>query len=194
MALPKAPKKTATEKRRVKMRGNRRSIEDIHMGPEPTYFGVEIPEDEYWTKWTKAANWYNYFYGPKDWKDDILKYTVEVLGYTEQEAKTLNKLADWKLNHGVATICKLHYRGMEQPEKYKEKVKTNIGIVNCMVFQPKMQEGRVFQDGEQMKIWISDDKNRLLIKVETEVWAGNIKAVLAEYQEVKYPLSISKEF
>ena len=77
---------------------------------------------------------------------------------------------------------------------YNEKVKTNFGIVNCMVFKPKMQEGRVFQDGEKMKIWISDDKNHLLIKVETEVWAGNIKAVLAEYQEVKYPLSISKEF
>ena len=45
-----------------------------------------------------------------------------------------------------------------------------------------------------MKIWISEDKNRLLIKVETEVWAGNIKAVLAEYKEVKHPLSISKEF
>jgi len=126
MALPKAPKKSATEKRRVKMRGNRRSIEDIHMGPEPTYFGVEIPEEEYWTRWTKAANWYNYFLGPKDWKDDILKYTVEVLGYTEQEAKTLTKLADWKLNLGVSTICKLHYRGMQQPEKYYEKVKTNI--------------------------------------------------------------------
>ena len=77
---------------------------------------------------------------------------------------------------------------------YNEKVKTNFGIVNCMVFKPKMQEGRVFQDGEKMKIWMSDDKNHLLIKVETEVWAGNIKAVLAEYQEVKYPLSISKEF
>ena len=31
-----------------------------------------------------------------------------------------------------------------------------------MVFQPKMQEGRVFEDGEEMKIWISDDKNHLL--------------------------------
>ena len=63
-----------------------------------------------------------------------------------------------------------------------------------MVFKPKMQEGRVFQDGEQMKIWISDDKNRLLIKVETEIWAGSIKAILEKYEEVKYPLSISKEF
>jgi hypothetical protein len=76
---------------------------------------------------------------------------------------------------------------------YNENIKTNFGKVNCMVFKPKMQEGRVFQDGEQMKIWISDDKNRLLIKVETQIWKGTIKAVLVKHKKIKYPLSISKE-
>ncbi len=75
---------------------------------------------------------------------------------------------------------------------YNEEVETKFGLVNCMVFKPKMQEGRVFEDGEQMKIWISDDKNRLLVKVETEIWAGSIKAILQKYKEVKHPLSISK--
>ena len=75
---------------------------------------------------------------------------------------------------------------------YNEKVETNFGTVNCMVFKPKMQEGRVFKDGEKMRIWISDDKNRLLIKVETQIWAGSIKGVLVKHQAVKYPLSISK--
>lgn len=75
---------------------------------------------------------------------------------------------------------------------YNEKIKTNFGVVNCMVFKPKMQEGRVFQDGEQMRIWISDDKNRLLIKAETKIWAGTIKAFLVKHKELKYPLSISK--
>ena len=74
----------------------------------------------------------------------------------------------------------------------KEEVKTDFGVVNCMVFQPKMQEGRIFQDGEKMKIWISDDKNNLLVKVETQIWAGSIKATLVKHQKVKYPLSISK--
>jgi len=75
---------------------------------------------------------------------------------------------------------------------YKERVKTNFGTVNCMVFKPTMQRGRVFEDGEQMKIWISDDQNRKLIKVETKIWAGSIQAILAKHKEVKYPLSISK--
>lgn len=77
---------------------------------------------------------------------------------------------------------------------YNEYVKTDFGVINCMVFKPKMQEGRVFQNGEKMKIWISDDKNRLLIKAEAEIWAGRIVALLKKYKEVKYPLSISKQF
>ena len=67
---------------------------------------------------------------------------------------------------------------------YNEKIKIPFGEVSCMVFTPKMQEGRVFQDGEKMKIWISDDENRLLVKVETEIWAGTIQAVLIEHKEV----------
>lgn len=71
-----------------------------------------------------------------------------------------------------------------------EVIETEFGKVDCMVFKPKMQEGRVFEDGEEMKIWISDDKNHLLMKVETKIWAGTIKAVLVDYKELKFPLSI----
>ena len=74
-----------------------------------------------------------------------------------------------------------------------EIINTKWGKVDCMVFQPKMQEGRIFEDGEEMKIWISDDKNHLLLRVETKIWTGLIKAVLQEYKHVKYPLSIIEE-
>ena len=74
-----------------------------------------------------------------------------------------------------------------------EIIDTKWGKIDCMVFQPKMQEGRVFEDGEKMKIWITDDINHLLLRVETEVWAGTIKAVLDDYKELKHPLSIIGE-
>ena len=74
-----------------------------------------------------------------------------------------------------------------------EFIKTKCGEVDCMVFKPKMQEGRIFENGEEMKIWITDDKNHLLLRVETKIWAGLIKAVLHEYKQLKYPLSIIEE-
>ena len=74
-----------------------------------------------------------------------------------------------------------------------EIIDTKWGKIDCMVFKPKMQEGRVFEDGEKMKIWITDDANHLLLRVETEIWAGTIKAVLEDYKKLKYPLSIIGE-
>ena len=75
-------------------------------------------------------------------------------------------------------------------DRKNKVIETEFGKVDCMVFKPKMQEGRVFEDGEEMKIWISDDKNHLLMKVETKIWAGTIKAVLVDYKQLKFPLSI----
>ena len=74
-----------------------------------------------------------------------------------------------------------------------EIVDTKWGKIDCMVFKPKMQEGRIFEDGEEMKIWITDDKNHLLLRVETIIWTGLIKAVLQDYKHVKHPLSIIEE-
>jgi len=74
-----------------------------------------------------------------------------------------------------------------------EIIDTKWGKIDCMIFQPKMQEGRIFEDGEKMKIWITDDANHLLLRVETEIWAGTIKAVLEDYKKLKYPLSIIGE-
>jgi len=125
MAIPKAKSLNANQKLKVKMRGNRKSIEDIHLGPEPIFFDVVIPDEDFTVVWTKAAHWYNYFLGPKDYQASILQYAVEVLGYTTDQANTLKKLPDWKLNQGISTICKLWTRGLNTP-KYEERVKELI--------------------------------------------------------------------
>ena len=68
---------------------------------------------------------------------------------------------------------------------YNEVIETKIGMIDCMVFKPIMQEGRVFEDGEDEGL-ISNDENRLLIKVETEIWAGTIKAELISVKNIQY--------
>lgn len=108
-------------------------------------------------------------------------------------ARTFNKeLINKKKSFVIPIFMDDENYFLEVSYLYNEKVKTNFGTVNCMVFKPKMQEGRVFQDGEKMKVWISEDRNRLLIKVETQIWAGSIKAIITDFKELKYPLSISK--
>ena len=68
---------------------------------------------------------------------------------------------------------------------FEEKVKTEFGVINCLVFQPSLQNGRVFENEESMRIWISNDESRALVKVEVEIWAGTIKAILTSYENSK---------
>ena len=72
-----------------------------------------------------------------------------------------------------------------------EIVKTKWGKINCMVFAPQLQIGRIFQKEEEMRIWISDDDNKLMIKVETKIIIGVIKAELSSFEGLKNPLSIT---
>ena len=73
-----------------------------------------------------------------------------------------------------------------------ELVETHWGLVDCMLFQPYMQRGRIFENEEEMKIWITDDENRILVKVETAIWAGIIRAELNNYNNLKRPLVFIK--
>ena len=72
----------------------------------------------------------------------------------------------------------------------KDTINTDFGNVECLVFKPLMQEGRVFENGERMKVWITNDDNHLLLKVETQIWAGKIEAELVDYSNIKFPLNI----
>ncbi|MDB9895833.1 DUF3108 domain-containing protein [Flavobacteriales bacterium] len=66
---------------------------------------------------------------------------------------------------------------------YNEIIKSPFGNVDCLVFQPSLQNGRVFEDEESMRIWISNDESRALLRVEVEIWAGTIKAILKSYEK-----------
>lgn len=70
----------------------------------------------------------------------------------------------------------------------KDTLKTDFGDIECLVFKPLMQEGRVFENGERMKVWITNDQNHILLKVETQIWAGKIEAELVNYSSIRYPL------
>lgn len=73
-----------------------------------------------------------------------------------------------------------------------EWVDTKWGKINCLVFVPQLQIGRIFKEEEEMRIWISDDENKIMVKVETDILIGSIKADLVEYKGLKRSLSIKQ--
>ena len=56
-----------------------------------------------------------------------------------------------------------------------------------------LQEGRVFKDQEDMTVWISDDKNRIPVRVQTDILIGSIKMDLVGFENLASEPAIIKD-
>lgn len=68
----------------------------------------------------------------------------------------------------------------------KQQVETKFGVLNCVKAQPMLLKGRVFNDTDGMQLFVTDDNNRLPVFIESPLSVGSVKAVLKEYNGLKY--------
>ncbi len=72
----------------------------------------------------------------------------------------------------------------------KEVIKTlNKEKYKCIKFRPLLIEGTIFEEGEFMEVYVTDDKNRIPIYVEAQILVGTVKAYITSMKRVKYPLT-----
>lgn len=71
----------------------------------------------------------------------------------------------------------------------KEKVKTKYGKFKAIKLKPLLLKGSIFEGGEKMTVWVSDDPNHLLLRVESPITVGSIKVDMMGYRNLRYPLS-----
>jgi hypothetical protein len=74
----------------------------------------------------------------------------------------------------------------------RDNIKTKFGIISSMIFKPYVQSGRVFKEQESLTVWISDDANRIPLRIQASLVVGSIKADLESYKGLKYPFKIKK--
>jgi hypothetical protein len=74
----------------------------------------------------------------------------------------------------------------------REDITTKFGVVSCMIFKPLVQSGRVFKEKESLTVWISDDTNRLPIRIKADLAVGSIKADLDAFKGLNNPFKIKK--
>lgn len=63
----------------------------------------------------------------------------------------------------------------------KEKVRVKAGTFDCFVLVPSRTTGGLLKRG-RMKVWLSDDERRLLVKMRSELAIGHISAELVRYE------------
>lgn len=71
----------------------------------------------------------------------------------------------------------------------KETVKTKYGKFRAVKFKPLLIKGTIFEGGEKMTVWVSDDKNHIPIRVESPISVGSVKVDMISYRNLRHQLS-----
>jgi hypothetical protein len=71
----------------------------------------------------------------------------------------------------------------------KETIKTKYGKFKAIKFKPLLIKGTIFEGGEKMTVWISDDKNKIPVRIESPISVGSVKVDMMSYKNLRYPLT-----
>ena len=71
----------------------------------------------------------------------------------------------------------------------KEVVKTKYGKFKTIKFKPLLVKGTMFEGGEKMTVWVSDDANHIPLRIESPIVVGSVKVDMMQYKNLRYPLS-----
>jgi hypothetical protein len=69
----------------------------------------------------------------------------------------------------------------------KEVIETKMGKFRAIKIVPLLIQGTIFDGGEKMVIWVSDDNNHLPLRVESPILVGSIAVDLVEYSNLRNP-------
>jgi hypothetical protein len=72
----------------------------------------------------------------------------------------------------------------------REVIRTKFGKVATLKFRPYVMAGRVFKEQESLTFWVSDDANKMPIKIEANLAVGSLDADLDSYKGLKHPFKI----
>ena len=71
----------------------------------------------------------------------------------------------------------------------KENIKTRYGRFRAIKIKPLLIKGSIFDGGEKMNVWVSDDPNHILLRAESPISVGSIKVDMMSYKNLRYPLT-----
>ena len=71
----------------------------------------------------------------------------------------------------------------------RDEITTRYGKFKVIKLAPLLVKGTVFDGGEKMLIWVTDDANHIPVRVETPIVVGSIKVDMVGYQNLRHPLT-----
>jgi hypothetical protein len=74
----------------------------------------------------------------------------------------------------------------------KGTVKTEAGKFRAIKLVPVMPKNRLFDGEESIKAWISDDKNKIPVMAEVEMFVGAVQLELTSFQGLRNEVSVNE--
>ncbi|MBI1222205.1 MAG: DUF3108 domain-containing protein [Bacteroidetes bacterium] len=71
----------------------------------------------------------------------------------------------------------------------REVIKTDLGKINAVKVIPMVIADRVFKDQEGLELWVSDDENKVPLRVKAGLLVGSVKVDIMSASNLKYSLN-----
>ena len=71
----------------------------------------------------------------------------------------------------------------------KETIRTKYAKFHAIKFKPLLVKGTIFEGGEKMTVWVSDDPNHIALRIESPISVGSVVVDMSYYRNLRYPLS-----
>ncbi|NVJ47979.1 MAG: DUF3108 domain-containing protein [Cytophagia bacterium] len=99
-----------------------------------------------------------------------------------------------KIKEGEVIVINTFFDDKQKPFAVKfmgrEVIKTKLGDVRALVLVPMMKKDSLFEEDNTLKIWLSDDLNKIPLKLQAKIYVGYLNVELKNVENLRHPLSI----
>lgn len=79
---------------------------------------------------------------------------------------------------GEVYPMRVRYRG-------KDVIKTKFGKIRVLKLNPVMPKNKLFKGEDSIRIWVSDDENKVPVKVEVDLWIGALEMDIKSFRGLR---------
>ncbi len=114
---------------------------------------------------------------------DVLTATYFVRSMDFKNMKMNDTLGIEMILDGVVFTLPIVFHGYET---YKNRDGKKY---NCIKFSALLEKGTMFRAGEQLFVWVTNDKNKIPVMIEAKITVGSIKVILSGFENLKHPMN-----
>ncbi|MFT6054647.1 MAG: hypothetical protein ACJAS3_003547 [Roseivirga sp.] len=127
----------------------------------------------------------------KERKDHVISDEMQdmVSGYYYLRAIDFDKIKE-----GEIITINTFFDDKEKPFSIKfmgrETIKTKLGNIRALVLVPIMKKDKLFDEDNTLKVWLSDDLNKIPLKFQAKIFVGYLEVDVKKVKNLRHPLAI----